>query len=113
MRCSSSSLRQYIFPTRDRSTDPRSGAVRRHHLDEATIQKAVRAAVARTGITKRASPHTLRHGFPTHALQRGADIRTIQELLEHNDVSIPLGGRGVGGGWRGAALTIKQGRRRG
>jgi integron integrase len=81
---------QYVFPARDRSIDPRSGTLRRHHLDEATIQKAIRAAVARVGIAKRATSHTFRHSFATHALQRGADIRTIQELLGHNDVSTTM-----------------------
>ena len=81
---------QYVFPARDLSTDPRSGVTRRHHLDEATINKAIKAAVARVGIAKRASSHTFRHGFATHALQRGADNRTIQELLGHNDVSTTM-----------------------
>jgi integron integrase len=81
---------QYVFPARDRSRDPRSGAIQRHHLDEATIQKAIRAASLRVGLTKRASSHTFRHSFATHMLQRGADIRTIQELLGHNDVSTTM-----------------------
>lgn len=81
---------QYVFPARDRSRDPRSGALRRHHLDEATINKAIKAAVRRVGIVKRVSSHTFRHSFATHALQRGADIRTIQELLGHQDVSTTM-----------------------
>jgi integron integrase len=81
---------QYVFPARDLSKDPRSGVTRRHHLDEATINKAIKAAVVRVGITKQASSHTFRHSFATHALQRGADIRTIQELLGHNDVSTTM-----------------------
>jgi integron integrase len=78
---------QYVFPARDLSLDPRSGLKRRHHLDEATIGKAIKAAVERVGLTKRASSHTFRHSFATAALQAGADIRTVQELLGHEDVS--------------------------
>jgi hypothetical protein len=81
---------QYVFPAQTFSKDPRSGAVRRHHLDEATINKAIKAAVARVGIAKRVSSHTFRHSFATHGLQSGADIRTIQELLGHQDVSTTM-----------------------
>ena len=81
---------QYVFPARNLSKDPRSGVIRRHHLDEGTINKAIKAAVVRVGLAKRVSSHTFRHSFATHALQRGADIRTIQELLGHNDVSTTM-----------------------
>jgi integron integrase len=81
---------QYVFPARDLSKDPRSGQIRRHHLDEATINKAIKAAVSRVGIAKRVSSHTFRHSFATHGLQGGADIRTIQELLGHEDVSTTM-----------------------
>ena len=66
--------------------DPRTGARRRHHLSESSVQKAVHEAVRRSGVEKPASPHSLRHGFATHMLERGADIRTVQELLGHKDV---------------------------
>jgi site-specific recombinase XerD len=64
--------------------------MRRHHLDEATIHRAIKTAVARVGIQKSVSSHTFRHSFATHGLQGGADIRTIQELLGHEDVSTTM-----------------------
>jgi integrase len=95
---------QYVFPAGSRGTDPRTNTIRRHHLHESVIQKAIKQAARDAGLTKRTSCHTLRHSFTTHLLMAGYDIRTIQELLGHKDVKTTMiytyvlnksGGRGI------------------
>ncbi len=81
---------QYVFPATRLSMDPRSGYLRRHHVSASALQKAVRTAARRAGIPRHVTCHTFRHSFATHLLEAGYDIRTVQELLGHKDVSTTM-----------------------
>ena len=94
---------QFLFPASRLAQDPRTGIMRRHHIHQTVIQKSIRKAASKAGIMKRVTSHTLRHSFATHLLQSGSDIRTVQDLLGHADVSTTMiythvvgrGGQGV------------------